>query len=213
MAKITIIGTSHISPQSIRRVREAITKLKPDCVTIELCPERFWALRKGYEKPKLSSGLTHYLLGVIQQHLGHMTGVLPGTEMMSAAEAGQDVGAKVVLIDKDIHEIMDGINAVSFWEKFSLFSKLFVSLLVAPFSKKGKIDLRRVPPERIIDQAMGEMRKDMPGFYKVLVTDRNEYMVGWIKKLSKDYNNMVVVVGAGHKKEMEKMLVGKNVKN
>ena len=174
MAKITVIGTSHISPQSIRKVKETINKIKPDCVTIELCPERFWALRKGYERPKLSSGLTHYLLGVIQQHLGQMTGVLPGTEMMSAAEAGQEVGAKVVLIDKDIHEIMDGIARVSFWEKFKLFSKLFISLIIAPFSRGSKIDLRRVPPERIIDQAMTEMKSEMPGFYKVLVSDRNE---------------------------------------
>ncbi|MEM5804440.1 MAG: TraB domain-containing protein [Candidatus Aenigmatarchaeota archaeon] len=213
MASIRIIGTSHISPQSARKVKEIIRKEKPDCVTVELCPERFWALRRGYERPKLSAGLTHYLLGIIQQHLGNMTGVLPGTEMMKAAEAGQEVGAKVVLIDKDIHEIMDGIARVSAWEKFRLFGKLFVSLLVAPFSHGAKIDLRKVPPERVVDQAMEEMKRDMPGFYRVLVTDRNEYMAGWIKRLGKDYNKIIVVVGAGHKKGLKRLLGMKNVKD
>ncbi|MFQ6009913.1 MAG: TraB/GumN family protein [Candidatus Aenigmatarchaeota archaeon] len=206
MGKTIVIGTSHISPRSIENVRNTILKEKPGCVAIELCPERYRALRSGYYRPSLRFGLTHYVLAVIQQYLGKKTGVLPGSEMLVAADTGLSTGAKVILIDKDIREIMYEISRIGFVEKFRLFAKILLSLLFSPFSKKQRIDLSRVPPERIIEEAMRMMKRDMPSFYKILVEDRNRYMARWIKELSKKYDKIVVVVGAGHRKGLEKML-------
>ncbi|MDE7382280.1 MAG: TraB domain-containing protein, partial [Treponemataceae bacterium] len=38
--KITLIGTAHISEQSVEEVSEAIKNIKPDCVAIELDEKR-----------------------------------------------------------------------------------------------------------------------------------------------------------------------------
>ena len=206
MAKVTIVGTSHISPASISKVRDTIMNEQPDCVAIELCPERFAALKSGQYRPSLRFGLTHYILAVIQQYLGKRTGVLPGSEMLIAADTALKTGARVALIDKDIGRIMYEITNIRLLEKLRLLAKIIVSIVFAPFSKHQRIDLRKVPPESIIEQAMDMMEKDMPSFYKILVKDRNRHMAACIKELSKKYENLVVVVGAGHKKGLKKLL-------
>ncbi len=220
---VKIIGTSHIAKESMETVKRVIEQEKPDCVAIELDPKRFYALihRAGetHEKSQifrrsrkceafscqrklgLRYGLTIWLFGWLQQKLGKMVGVLPGSEMLSAIESAKSVGAKTVLIDRDIEETFRGIMAVPFREKL----KLFLGLFAFPFSRE-KIDLKKVPEEKVIAEAMRYMKKNLPGFYKVLVDDRNKYMAAWIKRLESEFENIVVVVGVGHKKELERMV-------
>ncbi len=202
---LKIIGTSHIAEESAEKVKRVIKQEKPECVAIELDPKRFYALTHAQtdEKRKfgLRYGLTIYLFGWLQQKLGKAVGVLPGSEMLSAIEAAKSANAKIVLIDRDIEETFCGIMNVPLREKF----KLFLGMFAFPFSRE-KINLKKVPCDKIIGQAMSYMKKEMPGFYKVLVDDRNRYMAAWIKRLESEFENIVVVVGAGHKKELERMI-------
>ncbi len=206
---VKIIGTSHIAKESVEAVKKIIEETRPDCVAIELDPKRFYALmrrQKGGEEERkigLRYGLTIWLFGWLQQALGKSMGVMPGSEMLSAIEAAKSVNAKIVLIDNDIEEIFRGMMSVPLREKL----KLFLGIFAAPFSGE-KIDLKKVPEEKIISEAMRYMKKELPGFYKVLVGDRNRYMAEWIKRLESEFDSVVVVVGAGHKKELERM-VGK----
>ncbi len=206
---VKIIGTSHIAKESVEAVRRIIEETKPDCVAIELDPKRYYALihqRAEGEKRKigLRYGLTIWLFGWLQQALGKSMGVMPGSEMLSAIEAAKSASAKIVLIDRDIGEIFRGMMAAPLREKL----KLFLGIFAAPFSGE-KIDLKKVPEEKIISEAMSYMKKELPGFYRVLVAERNEYMAEWIKRLENEFENIVVVVGAGHKKELEKMAMKK----
>lgn len=204
---VKIIGTSHISKESIETVKRAIEKKKPDCVAIELDPKRFYALMQqakgtgSKRKIGLRYGLTIYLFGWLQQALGKSVGVLPGSEMLAAVEAAKSVNAKIVLIDKDIEDIFLGITRMPLKEKL----KLFLGIFAAPFSRE-KIDLRKFPEEKIVEDAIRYMKKELPGFYKVLIEDRNKYMAAWIKKLEGEFENIIVVVGAGHRKDLEKMM-------
>ncbi len=202
---VKIIGTSHIAKESAEKVKRVIEQEKPECVAIELDPKRFYALTHTQtdEKRKfgLRFGLTIYLFDWLQQKLGKAVGVLPGSEMLSAIEAAKSVNAKIVLIDRDIEETFRGIMAVQFREKL----KLFLGLFAFPFSRE-KISLKKVPGDRVIEQAICYLNKELPGFYKVLVDDRNRYMAAWIKRLESEFDNIIVVVGAGHRKELEKMV-------
>ena len=200
---ITVIGTSHISPESVKKTREVILKKKPECVAVELCPERLMALKSGRRKPSLRFGLSGYILAVLQDHLSHKTHIMPGTEMLSAVDAGLEVGSKVALIDLPIRRTMRKINDVSAWRKMKMITRLLIDSLKV---KKMKMDLSKVPDQEMIDEAMKYMKKDMPDFYKILVVERNNHMYKWIKKLSEDFKDIVVVVGAGHKKDLEKMI-------
>ena len=204
MAKVIIVGTSHISRISINEAIDVILTETPDCVALELDPERFAALmQKKREKATLQNP-TYFVLNTLQTYLGSKTGVLPGSEMVAAIRAARSVGAKIALIDMDIAEIMGRLGEISRWQKIKLFFKLLLGLVPVPGRKD--FDLNKVPEDRMIDEALRYMRKEMPLIYKILITDRNTYMVSWIRQLSKKHRKIVVVVGAGHKKGLEKLL-------
>lgn len=204
MAKVTIVGTSHISPESIKEARDTILKEKPDCVALELDPERFAALMERRREKASIRNPTYFVLNTLQTHLGAKTGVLPGSEMLAAIKAARQVRSKIALIDMDISEIMGSLGEIGWWQKFKLVFKLLVGLI--PFPGQKKFDLSKVPAEQVIDEALSYMRREMPMIYKILITRRNKYMVGWIRELSKKHKNIVVVVGAGHKKGLQKLL-------
>jgi pheromone shutdown-related protein TraB len=204
MAKVIIIGTSHISKDSIEAARDTILRERPDCVALELDPERFAALmQKKREKASLRNP-TYFVLNTLQTYLGGKTGVLPGSEMLAAIGAARETKSKIALIDMDISEIMGRLGEISRWQKLKLFFKLLVGLIPMPGQKD--FDLSKVPAEKLIDEALRYMRKEMPMIYKTLITDRNKYMANWIIQLSKAHEKIVVVVGAGHKKGLEKLL-------
>ncbi len=201
MLKIIIIGTSHISQKSIKAAQQAILTEKPDCVAVELCPARYYALQTGRRKFSLKAGLIGAIFYLLQQWLGKKTGVLPGAEMLTAIRAAKAVNAKIVLIDIDIQTTLKKIKQIPLSEKLNLISKLFF----APISVKC-INIAEVPEKKVIKEVMHWMRKSLPSFYKVLVTDRNKYMVDWILKLSKKFKKIVVVVGAGHETGIKRAL-------
>jgi len=209
MARITIVGTSHIAPASMEAARRTILRLKPDCVAIELDPERYAVLKsKRREKASIRNPM-YFVLNSLQTNLGHRTGMLPGSEMLAAVDTARSVKARIVLIDMDIAEIMGRLGAISRWEKFKLVFKLLVGMI--PWPGHEDVDLEKVPPERMIEQALNWMHINLPAIYKVLITDRNIYMASWIRELSKQYKNIVVVVGAGHKRGLEKLLKRKSM--
>lgn len=203
MHRIILIGTSHISPKSIEKIKQTIEKEKPGCVAVELDPIRYHALLGEQRKPSLKFGLTAFIFTWLQQELSKKTGIIPGKEMLTAIEYGKKANARIVLIDMDIRETMRRINSISTLAKIKLFFKIFVSVFSPQMEE---FDLSEVPNQKIINEALKYLKQEFPEFYDILVTQRNLYMVNWIKKLSKEYKKIVVVVGAGHKKDIEKGL-------
>jgi len=201
MAKIIIIGTSHISPKSVAATRSKILHEQPDCVAVELDPIRYRALLNP-QHASMRSGTTAWLLHTLQSHLGRSTGVLPGSEMLTAIEAGRAVGAQVVLIDMSINMIMANMRAISLKSRLGMIARLMAGVTLGA----RKINLSEVPDERMVKQVLKYMSVKMPEFYKVLVSDRNAYMAGWIKDLAKKHKKIIVVVGMGHTAGLKKLL-------
>ena len=76
MAEIKIIGTAHVSQQSVDEVRTAIGDFRPDVVAIELDASRFTALKKQARDPSVddvlevknfNSLLVQWLLAYLQR--------------------------------------------------------------------------------------------------------------------------------------------------
>ena len=96
-AEIIVVGTAHISEESIAEVQRTIEAERPDVVAVELDPGRYQALthpeqQEASIKEILSSGklyqfLVHWLLAYVQNKLGSEVGVKPGSEMLSAIDA------------------------------------------------------------------------------------------------------------------------------
>ena len=135
---LTIIGTAHVSEKSVEEVKDAIYEKQPDVVAIELDRGRYTRLRKemaGIEEDdtipitqiikenKIGVFLVSTILGHFQSKIGAELDVKPGSEMIGAIEAAEDLKIPIALIDRDINiTLQRALNKMTFKEKFK-FSK------------------------------------------------------------------------------------------
>lgn len=216
MAELIIVPTSHVAGQSVANVKHAIERENPDCVAVELDISRYHYLRERRgESPftimrtmGVSAFLVYMLLKRFQNYFGRKTGILPGSEMREAVEKAKEMGLAVAFVDQPIQITLLKIRTIPLREKMKLLWLLAKSVLgiVWPWGKGVEIDLNRVPSKGIIDYSMNYFRKELPNFYRVLVSERDEVMARNLKELSKKFNKIVCVIGAGHETGMKNLL-------
>ena len=208
-AEIIVVGTAHISQESIAEVRRTIEAERPDVVAVELDPGRYQALTHPEQqsasiKDILSSGklyqfLVHWLLAYVQNKLGAEVGVKPGSEMLSAIDAARSVGASVALVDRDIN-----VTIARFWAKMRLIEKLKMLIaLLGITTSDEEIDIEEITNDDVISQLVTELRQFSPNAAQVLVDERDAYLAGNLLKLR---GKIVAVVGAGHKEGIKHYL-------
>ena len=93
--QIILVGTAHISKDSIELVKKTIEKEKPDTVCVELCKSRYDSItkRKRWEDTKITElirdkkaylFLSNLLLANFEKKMGEQVKVKPGSEMIEA---------------------------------------------------------------------------------------------------------------------------------
>ncbi|MBP1947053.1 TraB/GumN family protein [Methanobacterium petrolearium] len=213
---LKIIGTAHVSEKSVEEVRNTILESKPDVVAVELDAARYQNLlneKNGVQTDKeikireilKGNNLTMFLvsgfLSYFQKKIGEEVGVKPGSEMLAAAEAAQEAGARVALIDRDIQiTLKRALNHMTFWEK----AKFVYSIIASFFTDDEAIeDIESIKEGDALEEVMGYFQEMSPHAYEVLVKERDAYMARMLLDLDGD---VVAVVGAGHKEGIrEKM--------
>ena len=212
---ISLIGTSHIAKESVKKVTNAITEISPEIVALELDPGRAYALQHNIKRPKnitllRSLGVTgflFYLFGeIVQKKLGKIVNIQPGSEMLVAMKTATKVGSKIALIDRDIQITLRRFS--KHFKKRELV-RIILDLITGVFKKNDlKIDLSKVPSDEVIIYAMKQAKDNYPSLYKILVEERDIYMAKQLNKLSLLYpdKQIVAVVGAGHIKGILKYL-------
>ena len=113
--KIIFIGTSHISPESIKKVKKTIIEKKPGIVAIELDRNRLRAL-VSKTKSKLSFGdikrvgVKGWLFAMfgqwLQKKLGKKIGIMPGAEMLAAYKTARENNIQIALVDQNIEKTL-----------------------------------------------------------------------------------------------------------
>jgi len=211
---LTIIGTAHVSEKSVEEVRNTILECEPDIVAVELDAARYQNLlneKNGVNEEKeikireilKGNNFTMFLvsgfLSYFQKKIGDEVGVKPGSEMLAAAEAAEEAGAKVALIDRDIQiTLKRALNQMSFWEK----AKFVYSIIASFFSKDEAIDdIESIKQGDALEEVMGYFQEMSPRAYEVLVAERDAFMAQRLLDLD---GKVVAVVGAGHKKGIQK---------
>lgn len=214
--EIKIIGTSHISKDSVKEIKKTIEEFKPDIVCVELDVNRYKSLfQKRRGKLKLSHisklglfGFLFYLLGSISQKvLGRKAGSKPGVDMRSAIVEAKRVGAKVALIDQDISITLRNMSKrVPFPEKLKLFAYVLFGGFIS--KKRIKFNLKSVPKDSVVKTLVSEMKHKFPSFYKALVSDRDRYMQKQVKMIADKFPEakILIIVGAGHKSSLKKFV-------
>lgn len=212
---LKIIGTSHIAKESIDKINQEFIDLNPDIVCVELDSKRLHALLTN-QKPDRSFfrgvkqyGMQGYLFavigGIIQEKLGNVVGIKPGSDMLTAVKLAKSSNKHLFLVDQDIEITLKRFSKAFSWgEKFRLIG----DVIKAPFNKKMNIDLSKVPKEELIDKLMGDMKIRYPNLYSVLIDERNKVMAKNIYRImsKNEDKKILIVIGAGHEKELLELI-------
>ncbi|MCK5474822.1 MAG: TraB/GumN family protein, partial [Candidatus Aenigmarchaeota archaeon] len=166
--------------------------------------------RKTKVKLPLLQKLIFALMQKIQERLSKETNIFPGQEMLDAVSLAEKQDIPYVFIDQNINITISRLmSEMGFFSKIKFLFYLLIGFIGIPFPwlmASKELDLNKVPEKDFIDEAMVELKAAFPAIYKVLVADRNKFMAKNIKKLGEKYDNVVVVVGAGHVKGIGKIL-------
>ena len=208
---LTIIGTAHVSQESVDEVKDAIYEQQPEVVAIELDRNRYTRLKqemmgietddtisvtKIIKENKVGLFFTSTLLGYFQSKVGADVDVAPGSEMKGAIEASEDLGIPIALIDRDVNiTLQRALNKMGFVEKLKFMYSLLASVL--GFGDEEEIDIEDMKNPENIDDLMEIFKDEAPSVYEVLVHERDAYLAARIMQLPQD--KIIAVVGAGHK--------------
>ena len=206
---IILVGTAHISKDSVKEVKDAIEKYKPDVVAVELCEKRYEAITKKdqWENTPITSllksdkaylVLAQTFLSSIQRKLGKEYGVEPGSEMIAAINESKKQDIEVALVDRDISATLKRAwRKMGIREKFRLAWEFMKALFGYDEEELEELDLKELMKQDVISAMMKEFGEIAPSVATVLIHERDEYIAKRIQDESKK-GKVLAVVGAGH---------------
>lgn len=204
--EIYLIGTAHVSKESVKDVRDTVEAVKPDTICVELCKARHRAIveRDSWKQMNIfrvvREGKALFLLAQLimtsfYRRIGEQMGVKPGAEMIEGIGMAKETGAELVLADRDIEITLKRVwGYLNLWNRMKMTAHLLSSLII---------------PEKIDDKLIEEMKKrdqlenimeafaeSFPEVKKRLIDERDIYLSQKIRKAPG--KRVVAIVGAGH---------------
>ena len=218
---IRLVGTAHISKESVELVRSEIDSWNPDIVAVELCESRYKALSENRRLDKesllkvIKEGkapliLVQSLLASEQRKLGINEELQPGAELIEAISIAKESKKDVALIDRDIQiTLRRAWKKMKFREKFSLLWSL-----VGEEDIDEEFDVNEILANKdLMSMMMDELKELAPGAGSVLVDERDEYLAHNIRKNSSSGKKVLAVIGAGHLVGVERHLTSLDTSN
>jgi pheromone shutdown protein TraB len=188
--EIILIGTAHVSRESINEVKTVIVNESPDMVCVELDAGRYNALTKKDNWEKLDvikvfregKGfflIANLILASFQRRLGDELGVKPGEEMKVAIETAEEAGIPYSFCDREIQ-----LTLRRAWGKcgFISKSKLLAVLLSSAFSneKLDETQIEDLKKTNELDGMMSELSGYLPEVKEALIDERDRYLAAKI---------------------------------
>ena len=204
--EIILVGTAHVSKESVKLVIDSIHKEKPDTVCVELCESRFQAIRqkerwqdtdivKVIKEKKSFLLLSNLLLASFQKRIAKKLGINPGEEMIKAIETGEAIGATIHLADRDIRTTLARTwRTMGFFDKIKLIFQVLLS--AGEIEDITEEDVEKMKQEDMLESLLSEIAKSLPALKKILIDERNEYIAYKIRTAPGE--RILAVVGAGH---------------
>jgi len=204
--EIVLLGTAHISQESIDLVRATIAAEKPDSVCVELDEGRLKALENKdrwknlnvkdiLRKKQMTSLIANLVLASYQKRMGESTGVEPGSELRAAVEEARSCNANLVLADRDVKTTLRRAWASTpFLRKFKLGYTLLGSIFET--EKVSEEELSKMREQDTLSVMMEEFGKEFPEIKQILISERDQFLAGRILKATG--KKVLAVVGAGH---------------
>lgn len=191
---ITLVGVGHVFVIS-EQVRAMILSRHPEVVCLELDPARYSALLNREKGRGGRVPVQYMLLARIQRRMASKFGSEAGAEMLAAASAAREIGAKVALIDMDAAKVFGKL-----WKVMTLREKveLMFGSLVGLVASKERVEEEMARYEEQDVEYLETLGADFPSVKRVLIDDRNKYMAARIVSIASQHENVLAVVGDGH---------------
>ena len=127
--EVRLVGTAHVSADSVDEVERVVETERPDVVAVELDDGRYRQMKGGTPEDLDASDLlrgntifqflAYWLLSYVQAQLGDEFDITPGADMLAGVETAERLGIDVALVDRDIQ-----MTVQRFWARLSSIEKL-----------------------------------------------------------------------------------------
>ncbi len=189
--EITLVGTAHVSKESVELVEAVINEQAPDTVCVELCPSRFQSIKKKdqwlemdiikvIKEKKSFLLLSNLMLASFQKRIGDKLGVKPGEEMIKAIDVAESTGAEICLADRDITITLSRTwRSTGFWSKMKLLFQLILSM--GGVDDIDEKDIEAMKQADMLESILSEVEKTHPVLREILIDERDRYLAQKIK--------------------------------
>ena len=204
--EIILIGTAHVSRESADLVERVIAEEKPDTVCIELCKPRFEAIRqrdkwqqtdivKVIREKRTSILLSQLIMASLQRKIAQKFNITPGEEMLRAIARAEEIGAEIVLADREIRvTLLRTWRKMGFWSKVKVLPDVILSLFATEEITEEEIE--KLKQHDVLELALQTVGDKLPGLKTTLIDERDLYLAHTISRAPGA--RIVAVVGAGH---------------
>lgn len=204
--RVILVGTAHVSKESVELVKSVIDDVKPDTVCVELCESRAQSIRqkdrwqemdivKVIKEKKAFLLLSNLMLASFQKRIADRLEVAPGQEMIQAMASAEAIGAHVHLADRDIRITLSRTwRSMGLWGKIKLIFQLILSL--GEVDEISDADVEKMKQQDMLASILDEVGKSMPQVRTTLIDERDCYLAERIR--TAPGRTVVAVVGAGH---------------
>jgi pheromone shutdown-related protein TraB len=204
--EIILLGTAHVSPESVKDVERIIKEENPGRVCVELDEARYKSYVEGQSWENLNLGdvlrqgkgfllLSNLALSSFQKRMGAQTGSKPGEEMRHAVEIAREHGIPFTLADRDITTTLRRAWSKSgFWQKM----KLIAALLGSFFSREklSEEEIEKLKKKSALQDMLDEMADYLPSVKRVLIDERDQFLAASLFNCREE--KILGVIGAGH---------------
>lgn len=203
---ITLLGTAHVSKESVKEVEELILKKQPKYICIELDKQRYDNLVNDEQwkntdivsviKNKQFPGLVmQVIIASVQKKFSLTTNSEPAGEFKKAIELAKQTNAEIILIDRNIKITLNRI-----WRKLTLFNKVDIItsfIFGSDDTELTENSIQNIMKDDVMELAFSSFKEKLPIIHKVLVEERDEYMANNILELTTK-EEVVVIIGKAH---------------
>lgn len=201
-----LIGTAHVSKHSAEQVKEVIDTEQPDSVCIELDEQRYQSIMDGnkwrdmdifqvLKDKKASLLLMNLAISSFQRRMAKQFDINPGQEMIQGIQSAKEIGADLVLADRNIQTTFSRI-----WGNLGLKGKamLLTQVIASIFSRETitEEELEKMKSQDMIDSMLQEFTEVFPRLKTPLIDERDQYLAQKIKEAPG--KKVVAVLGAAH---------------
>ena len=209
---IVLVGTAHVSRESIDEVNRIIREEQPDLICVELDKGRYASMtqKESWENLNMIKAIregkgfllmANLVLAGFQRRMGAELGVKPGEEMKAALDTAEELGIPHALCDREVQ-----ITLRRAWANCGLWSKnkLLATLIASAFTteKMSPEEIENLKSRGELDGMMNELASYLPEVKETLIDERDQYLAAKIWSSSTEQTGkpkrVVAVVGAGH---------------